>query len=96
MEHIEWTVPRSLDEKPQLLFLDMHQLVGMVVCIALGLVGGSLVVGLLVGSLFAKVYARMRSGRHSHFLIHMAYWHLPGWVVRLRCTPPAYRRLFIG
>lgn len=96
MERIEWQVPRSLDEIPQFLFLDMHQLIGMVVLITLGLLAGSVIAGLAVGCVFVKGYARLRAGRHSHFLMHMAYWHLPAWVLQLRGTPPAFQRIYLG
>lgn len=96
MERLEWAVPRSLDEIPQFLFLDLHQLIGVVLFTTLGLLAGSMLGGLVLGLGIAKAYARLKAGRHSHFVIHLAYWHLPAWVLQLHSTPPAYQRIYLG
>ena len=96
MEQGKWFVPNSLDELPQFLFLNLHQLVGMATFICLGMVSGSLFLGVVLGALFVYFYARLRAGRHSHFLLHMAYWYLPKYVVQLQNVPPAYLRIYVG
>lgn len=96
MQGVEFTVPGSLDEIPQLLFLDLHQLIGIVMLAALGLLAGSMLAGMVLGGLFAKGYAWLRAGRHPRFFMHLAYWHLPSRVLPLRGLPPAHLRVYVG
>ena len=95
-ERVEWAVPRSIDDTPRVLFLDLHQLVLILVPAGAGIMLGSMLAGMAAGALLAKAYGSLRANRHPCIVKHLAYWYLPPWVVGLRCSPPAHRRLYVG
>ena len=92
----QWYVPRGLDEMPQLLFLDLHQQMLLLVPLAIGQVVGSVLAGIGVGLALIYAYRRLKNSQHPQFILHMAYWYLPKYVVQLRHCPPAHLRLYVG
>lgn len=96
MERIEWQVPLHLDESPRLLFLDMGQLSVLLLALGLGIALNAMLIGMAIGLVLARIQGALAAGRHPRFLMHVAYWHLPGWVLSLRRSPPSCLRLFVG
>lgn len=95
-ERIDWRVPRHLDELPRLLFMDSNQAIVLLVVLAAGIALGYAFAGIALGVLAAWAFARLKSGRHPQFLLHLAYWHLPRGVAPMRSTPPAHNRIYLG
>ncbi len=92
----QWHVPRSLDEMPQLLFLDFYQQLLLMLPLLIGQVAGSLLAGVGVGMALTYAYGRIKTSQHPRFIIHMAYWYLPSSLMHLRYSPPAHLRLYVG
>ena len=93
---LEWRVPRYLDETPRLLFMDAHQALVMLLIFGTGLTLGFLFSGLVLGLAAAWLINRLKKGRHHRFLLHLAYWYMPSWIVSFACTPSAHNRLYLG
>ena len=95
-EGIELLVPRSLDDLPRLLLLDMYQAMLLLVMFGIGIVLDHTLAGTFAGIVLACGYGRLKAGRHPQFLMHLAYWHLPHGISCLQRTPPSHLRLYSG
>ena len=90
-------IPKSLDAPERFLWWDMDQAVLALTLIAMGVIAGSLIGGLALGTLTAWQYGRLKAGKHPKFAIHALYWWLPGGLfVKPSATPPSDKRYFIG
>ncbi|MBF2735040.1 MAG: type IV conjugative transfer system protein TraL [Betaproteobacteria bacterium AqS2] len=96
MDRVEWRVPLHIEEPPRLLFMDLRQFCLLVAGLGLGIACDATVAGTLAGAVLAKLHGGLTANRHPRYLMHAAYWHLPGWVLSLRRTPPSCLRLFVG
>lgn len=89
-------VPRSLDDLPRLLLLDMYQALLLLLMFGIGIVFGYAFAGTITGVALAVGYGRLKAGRHPQFLMHLAYWHLPHQIICLQRTPPSHLRIYSG
>ena len=60
----------------------------------MGVMVGSLAMGVMLGVVLSKVWSKIRQGRAKGFGIHTLYWYLPG--KPFRRSPESFRRDFIG
>lgn len=88
-------IPRRLDDPPKFLFWDFDVAIFFLVGAFFGIMAGYLLSGLAIGLGIAALYSRVKSGKHTGYLMHLAYWHLPGWF-NLRSTPTSSKRVFFG
>ena len=96
MDKTEWSVPVSLDEPYKLLFLDLHQLMLIVGMAGIGIVADSMFWASCVGLALAYGYGELLAQHGPSYIVRLAHWYLPKWVLNLRRVPPGYLRLFVG
>ena len=91
-----YIVPRHLDD-PELIGLwTLDEFVGMAGPFTWGILAQHIFIGIFLsfGAWFAL--RKAKAGRASAWVLHAAYWYLPGSVLALRITPPSHCRLLAG
>jgi conjugal transfer pilus assembly protein TraL len=91
-----YDIPRRLNDPPRLFWWDMDVAMIVLGAALAGMVIGFLLTGCLAGLLSAHLYARLKSGRHPAYALHLLYWHLPAFMTGLRRTPPSHQREWHG
>lgn len=90
-------IPKSLDAQERFLWWEMDQAIVAIMLIGMGVVAGSMLLGIVLGSLAAWQYGRLKAGKHPKFAVHALYWWLPsGLFVKPHATPPSDQRYFLG
>lgn len=87
-------VPRELDAGAKIFIWDFDVSALFVTGFAIGVMVGSLLVGVVLGIVFAKAWSKLRQGRAKGYGIHTLYWYLPG--KPFRRSPESFRREFMG
>ena len=88
-------IPRRLDDPPKFLFWDFDVALFFLVGMFFGILAGYVFSGVVVGLVIAWLYSGVKSGKHTGYLIHLAYWYLPGWF-NLKRAPASSKRVFFG
>jgi conjugal transfer pilus assembly protein TraL len=90
-------IPKSLDAQERFLWWEMDQAIIAIMLLGMGVISGSMLVGMGLGALAAWQYGRLKAGKHPKFAVHALYWWLPNRLfVMLRATPPSDQRYFLG
>ncbi|HIU37806.1 MAG TPA: type IV conjugative transfer system protein TraL [Candidatus Aphodousia faecigallinarum] len=87
-------VPRELDANTKIFIWDFDVAALFVCGFAIGVMVGSLLVGVVIGVFLSKAWSKIRQGRAKGFGIHTLYWYLPG--KPFRRSPESFRRDFMG
>lgn len=87
-------VPRELDTNAKIFIWDFDVAALFLFGFGIGVLLGSLVVGVILGALLAKGWGKIRQGRAKGFGVHTLYWYLPG--KPFRRSPESFRREFMG
>lgn len=95
MGALDTRIPTRLDAPARVLMWDSTQLGVLVAFVFLGVMLRNPVSWIIAGLAVAYVIGRLTGGRHPRYLLHWAYWHLPGGMGFDR-TPPSSLREFIG
>jgi conjugal transfer pilus assembly protein TraL len=75
----------------------MDQAIIAIILIGMGVISGSMFLGMAAGVFAAWQYGRLKAGKHPKFAVHALYWWLPSGVfVKPRVTPPSSQRYFLG
>jgi len=91
-----YTVPKHLDD-PELIGLwTLDEFLVMLIPFGWGIMTQHIVIGLLlaVGSWFG--FRKFKAGRQISWVLHFAYWHLPGEFFGLKLAPPSHLRVMAG
>lgn len=90
-------IPKSLDAQERFLWWEMDQAIIAIMLIGIAIAGGSMLLGIITGTLSARQYGRMKAGKHPKFAVHALYWWLPSHLfVKTALTPPSDLRHFLG
>lgn len=90
-------IPKSLDAQERFLWWEMDQAIIAIMLISMGVISGSMLMGMLAGALAAWQYGRMKAGKHPKFAVHALYWWFPSrFFLNLKATPPSDQRHFLG
>jgi conjugal transfer pilus assembly protein TraL len=92
----KFVIPARLDD-PELIGLwTLDEFLPMVIALLWGILSQHIVIGIFL--MFGGWWGlrKAKAGRASSWLLHLAYWHLPGGFVGLRATPPSYLRVMAG
>lgn len=90
-------IPKSLDAQERFLWWELDQAIIAIMLIGVGVISGSMLTGIVAGSVAAWQYGRLKAGKHPKFAVHAIYWWFPsGSVLKLRATPPSDQRYFLG
>jgi len=85
-----YLIPRRLDDPPQFFFWDADEAILVIVFTLIGALLGLILVGLVVGLLAARGFARVKAEGGRGIVTRFLYWYTPSrwW---LRRTLPARR-----
>lgn len=92
----KYMIPKRLDD-PELIGLwTIDEFVAMVVPFFWGILSQQIVIGIVLAIAAWFGLKKAKAGRATSWVLHVAYWHLPGSFVRLKLTPPSHCRLLAG
>lgn len=91
-----YSIPSHLDDPELIGFWTLDEFLAMVIPFAWGILSQHIVIGLGLAILGWWGFRKLKAGRASSLVLHMAYWHLPAGFTGLRATPPSHCRLMVG
>ncbi len=68
-------IPRYIDDPPQIFWWEIDEVAVFSGAFVVGALGGQVLGGLLGGFALSWLLERLKSGRGSAFLLHLAYWY---------------------
>ena len=68
-------IPRYIDDPPQIFWWEIDEVAVFSGAFAMGALGGQTLGGLLGGFVLSWLLERLKAGRGSAFLLHLAYWY---------------------
>ena len=89
-------IPRRLDDPERWLFWTLDEAAALLGPAVLGLAANRFVAGLVAGVAAWLLLRRVKRGGGANIAVYALYWFLPGFVLRLRGTPPSHVRRFVG
>ena len=91
-----YQVPSHLDD-PELIGLwTLDEFLAMVIPFTWGVLSQHIIFGLVAACLGWWLLRKAKAGRAVSWVIHTAYWYLPGSFMGLKATPPSHLRLIAG
>jgi conjugal transfer pilus assembly protein TraL len=96
MSEADYAIPRRLNDPMKFLWWDADVFVIAFAPVALGILAGSFLAGLLFGLLMGWAFGRVKAGKHKAYALHALYWHGGEAIVKLKRTPPSHFRELIG
>lgn len=95
MSEEETTLPRTIDEPPQILLWSADELIPLMTCMGIGILTAHFFIMLVIGIAAWRALRRYKESRPDGYLLHMIYWSgLPIGTSRL--LPNPYRRRWHG
>jgi conjugal transfer pilus assembly protein TraL len=92
----KYSIPRHLDDPELIGFWTLDEFLVMVVPFIWGIMGGHILVAILLSTLGWFSYRKLKAGRSMSWILHFAYWHLPGPFFGLKVMPPSHLRIMVG
>ncbi len=90
-------IPTHLDARERFFIWEVDQVVMFAMAFGVGISLGSGLAGLIVGTLLAWGYGRIKAGKHPRFAIHILYWWLLGKIIiSPKTLPSSSIRYFLG
>ena len=89
-------IPRRLDDPERWLFWTMDEAAVLLGPAVLGLAANRFVAGLMAGVGGWLLLRRVKRGGGANIAAYAPYWFLPGFVLRLRGSPPSHVRRYAG
>ena len=68
-------IPRYIDDPPQIFWWEIDEVALFSGAFVIGALSGQTLGGLLAGFVLSWLLERLKSGRGSAFLVHLAYWY---------------------
>lgn len=68
-------IPRYIDDPPQIFWWEIDEVALFSGAFVVGALSGQALAGLLGGFALSWLLERLKSGRGSAFLVHLAYWY---------------------
>jgi conjugal transfer pilus assembly protein TraL len=91
-----YTIPAHLDDPELIGFWTLDEFLAMIIPFTWGVLAQHIVMGVLIACACWWFLRKMKAGRAVSWIVHTAYWYLPGSFMRLRATPPSHLRLMAG
>ncbi|VWX49820.1 type IV conjugative transfer system protein TraL [Novosphingobium sp. 9U] len=91
-----YAIPKHLDDPELIGFWTLDEFIIMFVPFLWGVLSQHIIIGLVsaIGAWF--VYRKAKAGRSISWILHVAYWHLPGSFFGLKVAPPSHVRVMAG
>lgn len=91
-----YMIPSHLDDPELIGFWTLDEFLAMVLPFIWGVMAQHILIGMALAGAGWWALKRLKAGRAASWLIHMAYWYLPGGFPSVKATPPSYLRLMVG
>lgn len=92
----ETFIPQYLDEPERFFIFTPDELFSVVIPLAVGTVAVNFAVGLFIATGIFLVLRKAKQGGGLHRLLWLAYWHVPGDLLRLKASPASHLRELAG
>ena len=91
-----YAIPKHLDDPELIGFWTIDEFLILFVPFLWGVLSQHIVLGLTtsLGAWFG--YRKVKAGRSMSWILHLAYWHLPGSFFGLKVAPPSHVRVMAG
>jgi conjugal transfer pilus assembly protein TraL len=84
-------------DAPELIgFWTLDEFLAMIVPFGWGILTQHIFIGIVVSVVVWWAFRKLKAGKASSWLLHLAYWYLPASFTGLRATPPSHLRLMVG
>ena len=91
-----YTIHSHLDDPELIGFWTLDEFLAMIIPFAWGILSQHIFIGLISSVLAWWGLRKLKAGRAVSWIIHSAYWYLPGAFMGLKATPPSHLRLMAG
>lgn len=91
-----YTIPSHLDDPELIGFWTLDEFLAMAIPFVWGILTQHILIGLMVSGLGWWGFRKLKAGKASSWVLHMAYWHLPSSFTGLKATPPSHLRVMVG
>lgn len=92
----QYAIPRHLDDPELIGFWTLDEFLVMVVPFAAGILLQHIVIGIMAGLVGWYGFRKLKAGRNMYWVLHYAYWYLPGHFFGYKVMPPSHIRLMVG
>ncbi|WP_239806069.1 type IV conjugative transfer system protein TraL [Croceicoccus hydrothermalis] len=92
----QYYIPKHLDDPELIGFWTLDEFLVMLAPFVWGILAQHIVIGLALSVVAWLGYRKLRAGRSMYWVLHFAYWHLPGEFFGLKVAPPSYYRVMAG
>lgn len=89
------SLPRAIDDPPQLMLWSADELMPMLTCVGIGIMINHFFVMLFVGVALWRLLRRFKDSRPDGYMLHFVYW-LGLVLSRSRVLPNPFRRRWLG
>lgn len=91
-----YSIPSHLDDPELIGFWTLDEFLAMAVPFIWGILTQHVVIGLVLAVLGWWGFRKLKAGRATSWIFHMAYWYLPSSFTGLKATPPSHLRIMVG
>ena len=92
----QYSIPRHLDDPALIGFCTLDEFLIMLIPFGWGILAQHIVIGLFFSVAAWFFYRKLKAGRSMYWVLHFAYWHLPGGFFGLKVAPPSHLRVMAG
>ncbi|GGD82216.1 type IV conjugative transfer system protein TraL [Croceicoccus mobilis] len=92
----QFSIPKHLDDPELIGFWTLDEFLVMLIPFVWGILTQHIVIGLVLSLVAWATYRKVRAGRSMYWILHFAYWHLPGEFFGLKVAPPSSFRVMAG
>ena len=86
----------TASDAPAALPATLDEFLAMAIPFVWGILTQHILIGLMVSLLGWWGFRKLKAGKASSWVLHMAYWHLPQGFTGLKATPPSHLRVMVG
>ena len=91
-----YSIPSHLDDPELIGFWTLDEFLAMAVPFIWGILTQHVVIGLVLAVFGWWGFRKLKAGRATSWVFHMAYWYLPSSITGLKATPPSHLRMMVG
>lgn len=92
----KYEIPSHLDDPELIGFWTLDEFLVMLIPFVWGVLSAHIVIAIFIALGGWAAYRKVKAGRSMSWILHAAYWYLPGQVFGLRILPPSHLRVMAG